>query len=339
MRLSGLGRSLGVVAALAAGCSPPCAPSDAACVELHVEGGGSFTDLDVFLTHRLINNTMQMRRRRAAGFDVDGLPLNRRLRLPESLTPSTVYAFAAVATDRISGVQAGGSAVGPGWDVSPLPGSDGERLAVSVPVRFAFARRDVAVGGPQLHAVAADINQDGTPDLLTVHDYPQDQLRLTFLGPDGGQRGAPLVQPVQPQPRRIAVGQINHDGRPDVAVASVFGTYVLGGGANNVIAATNQIRFGLGQPDGTLGGFVDRGFDVNGMASPAGWRHLLLIDVNESEAGCPPRPASQGRGTGARHYRRRGAGVTRGDGSCQKSAARRRVSAGLRCENSWLGFR
>ena len=73
-------------------------------------------------------------------------------------------------------------------------------------------------------SVAADLNSDGNPDLVTVNQYSNDVSVL--LGNGDGTFQTPTTYPVGLDPVAVAVGDFNGDNRSDLAVA--FGNPAAG---------------------------------------------------------------------------------------------------------------
>lgn len=102
-----------------------------------------------------------------------------------------------------------------------------------------------------IYGAVADMNGDGQPDLVYVDDAYSTTggvgVALTAATADQRSLGAPLLTATGNQPRAVAVGDLNGDGRPDVVavgsggIPNGTGVVVLlnrGGGALEIAATT-----------------------------------------------------------------------------------------------------
>src|SRR5262249_47032901 len=70
--------------------------------------------------------------------------------------------------------------------------------------------------------VAADLNADGIPDLVTVN-YISGNSVSVLLGNGDGTFGLPQTLPVGYFPYSVAVADVNGDGKPELVVCNHFG--------------------------------------------------------------------------------------------------------------------
>ncbi len=90
-------------------------------------------------------------------------------------------------------------------------------------------------GGAPFAVAVADVNNDGTPDVVVTNSLSNNVAVL--LGNKNGTLQSPRVFAVGLSPLAIAVGDFNRDGKPDVVVAN---------------SGSNSISILLGNGDGTL---------------------------------------------------------------------------------------
>jgi hypothetical protein len=88
-------------------------------------------------------------------------------------------------------------------------------------------------GGPN-SVVAADVNGDSHVDLMTADAYG-DKVSV-LLGNGAGGFGAAQNYAAGQDPASVAVGDFNRDGKPDLAVAALFGVSVLLGNGSGAFA-------------------------------------------------------------------------------------------------------
>ena len=129
-----------------------------------------------------------------------------------------------------------------------------------------------STGGKAPFGVAvADINNDGTPDVVVANDLSNNVAVL--LGNSNGTLRSPRVIAVGLSPVAVAVGDFNADGKPDVVVAN---------------SGSNTISILLGNGDGTLriGGIVHVG--VSPLSVAVGRFHgSTAMDIAVANAGNP----------------------------------------------------
>src|SRR5439155_15021534 len=111
------------------------------------------------------------------------------------------------------------------------------------------ARTDYGTGSAPKSVAIGDLNGDGKPDLAVANtgSYPgYDGTVSVLLGNGNGSFGAKTNFGTGSKPFSVAIGDVNGDGRPDLAVANNFSNTVsvlLGNGAGSFGAKTD---FGTG---------------------------------------------------------------------------------------------
>ena len=111
----------------------------------------------------------------------------------------------------------------------------------------------------------ADVNRDGLKDLVVAHQYVVGVVPQTPEGSLGGEITAKVPPRLDSRPRGIAVGDINGDGYPDIAMAGSSSVVLLRQVARNSppdCSTVHVISGAMTTPDGgfrtiQLGGGVD----------------------------------------------------------------------------------
>jgi len=169
------------------------------------------------------------------------------------------------------------------------------------------AKTDYPTGLSPYKVVIGDLNGDGKPDLATAnvfrshHDEPQYRSHTVsvLLGTGYGSFGARTDYETGPEPYSLAIGDLNIDGKPDLAVAETNGVSVLLGNGDgsfqvpdyaagpgsgfvaigdlNIDGKPDLVTAGtvlLGNGDGSFGGRIDHAAgvpaigDLNGDGKP-----------------------------------------------------------------------
>ncbi len=126
----------------------------------------------------------------------------------------------------------------------------------------------------------ADLNGDGYPDLITSNDPDGDSTSVAVsLGSASGSFSAPIFYPVAGFPGAIAVADLNHDGHPDVIVASTGYTtfYVFLGNGDGTLQAPSAVQIGgeSGIQQLAVGDFNNDGSIDVAVSCPSGIGILL----------------------------------------------------------------
>jgi Pro-kumamolisin, activation domain/Bacterial Ig-like domain (group 3)/MBG domain (YGX type)/FG-GAP-like repeat len=101
-----------------------------------------------------------------------------------------------------------------------------------------------SVGGNLVSVVQADFNGDGVPDLALANESYPGGLTILLGSGDGSFTVAPAISSTTPQ-YAIAVGDFNHDGKPDLAAGSNGALAVyLGNGDGTFTQAPNALSTG-----------------------------------------------------------------------------------------------
>src|SRR5262249_34772871 len=126
---------------------------------------------------------------------------------------------------------------------------------------FVFKNNVTAERGPE-RVVAGDVNSDGRLDLVVSNS---DATMTILLGNgDGTFTQSSVLQ--SPQHSTVAIGDLNNDTRPDLAVVNTYGfvdspgLWVFLGGGDGTFGSPAKYRAGVGSNSVAIG-------DVNGDAS------------------------------------------------------------------------
>jgi hypothetical protein len=144
-------------------------------------------------------------------------------------------------------------------DVFPqVPGQGVAAAPVSYPVSAYPGAVDIA-----------DVNRDGLKDVVVAHEYSVGVVPQTAVGSLGGEVTAkvpPQLNP--PQPRGIAVGDVNGDGYSDIAMAGASSMVLLRQVARNSPPDCSTVRVVSGSMTSPDGGF--RTIQLGGGVDPDG---------------------------------------------------------------------
>jgi len=136
-----------------------------------------------------------------------------------------------------------------------------------------FANRQTFSAGPNPYSVAvADVNGDGTPDLIVANNTSPGTVSV-LLGNGNGTFAAPQSFAVGADPRSIASADVNGDGRTDLIIGSSSFVSVLLGNGNGTFQAQTTLAAGTHPYSVAVA-------DVNGDAKP----DILVTNLGSNSA-------------------------------------------------------
>jgi YD repeat-containing protein len=106
------------------------------------------------------------------------------------------------------------------------------------------------VGASPTGATIKDVNDDGTPDIITANRYSNNVSVLPGNG--DGTFASPENYPVANQPTSVALGDVNGDGKNDIVTASPYGGRNPNSGRVSVLWGDGNGNFGT-QTNYTVG--------------------------------------------------------------------------------------
>lgn len=148
-------------------------------------------------------------------------------------------------------------------------------LAAATPVFT--ARTAYPTGASPAAAAVGDLNGDSVPDCAWVNYGPASNSVSVALGAGGGTLGPRTDYATGVNPVAVAIGDLNHDGHPDLVVSNWSGASVsvfLGTGGGAFAAATNYAT-GTSRP--ISGQLVDVNGDGHLDLIAAGWSSHVLV--------------------------------------------------------------
>ncbi len=157
--------------------------------------------------------------------------------LPMATTLATGATYSVMSSTAIGGLTCTAT---PNGGTQTINNQDGYASLACAPTSCALRSRfNFPVGGNgPLFVAVGDLNGDGKPDLVTANATPPGGTVSVLLNLGAGVFGSPTTYPVGSQPFAVAIGDLDGDGRPDLAVAN--------GGASTISVL-------LGSGTGTFG--------------------------------------------------------------------------------------
>ena len=308
---------LGIAGLLLSDCSSPCVLQGGSCLDLRVEGTGSYADLAVELVYGTPSTTR-------TGLPTDPVTLPTELRVvpPDNVTPSMVHCLNLTAgNDGAAPLTRGALQIGGPAEVGGLgrvDWEDGQHTQATVRP-FVLLRKDVVSGGstglPYLDFALGDFDGNGHPDIVNILLSGTNITNNMGLYPnDGTPDGVAYSTRAYFGLNGIAVatGDINGDGHTDVIVSSPYSGYrelqlglgngkfttaptALGAGLSAIIAVGDFDHDGIADTasaNGTTLGF-NFGHANSGTTSPLGAyikmtlpavaRSMLMVDLDHDQ--------------------------------------------------------
>lgn len=142
-----------------ASCAPVCRWAEGACIDLRIEGAGSYSSYSIEWRYG-IPVEPQAALRRGATESGGELPRTFRVLPPPGVTAESVRSMGVLGLSEDGSEQAGGSI--------ELSLSEGEQPSKVLPLGLRVSRHNIALGASSAHVIAGDFNKDTAIDLAVV---------------------------------------------------------------------------------------------------------------------------------------------------------------------------
>ncbi len=245
-----LGLLLALSGAAESSCAPVCRWVDGACLELRVEGAGSYANYSIEWRYKLTDEPLAALRRGATETGGD-LPRTFLVAPPPGLSAKAVTSIGVLALSSDGREQAGGSI-----DVAF---SGDEHLTSVLPLGLRVYRTDIQLGSTGSDIVAADLNGDGITDLGVVGMTPgatvgaaSGGLLSVLYGLGDGAFGTPQTADIPTQALSLKAVDLTGDARPELVATGVGENLSLLPNAGSFpTGGTSQIANATGQTTGS----------------------------------------------------------------------------------------
>lgn len=243
--LFGLVGSLSLTAA--SSCAPVCRWVDGACLDLRVEGAGSYANYSIEWRYKITDEPLAALRRGATETGGE-LPRTFLVAPPSGLSASAVTSIGVLALSDDGREQASGSI-----EVA----FDGDEHQTKVlPLGLRVFRTDIQLGSTGSDIVATDLNGDGITDLGVVGMTPDATvgaasggLLSVLYGTGDGSFGKPQTADIPTQSLSLKATEFTGDSRPELIATGVGENFSLvpntgsfpSGGVTQISNATGQV--------------------------------------------------------------------------------------------------
>ena len=211
--------------AIGGSCAPVCRGVDGACLDLRVEGAGSYTSYEIEWRYAISEEPLAALRRGATEQGGD-LPRTFRILPPPGVAADSVRSLGVLGLSEDGSEQASGS-------VETRLGGDEHAIQV-MPLGLRVYRRDVTLATSSADLIAVDLNGDsvidlavvGTPKSATANSTKDGVLSVLYGVGDGTYR-APQVFDIPTQAMSVHAVDVNGDNRRDLLTSGAGDSFSL----------------------------------------------------------------------------------------------------------------
>jgi len=254
----------------ATSCAPVCRGVDGACVELHIEGSGSYSSYSIEWRYAISDEPKAALRRGATESGGD-LPRIFRVLPPLGVPHDSVRSVGVLGLSGDGSEEVGGSI--------ELSLGSSEHATQTLPLGLRFSRNDIALAASSANLVAADLNGDsvadlavvGTPVTATANSTSGGVLSVLYGVGDGTYRTA-VRSDIPTEARSLQAVDVDGDSRLDLLTTGAGDSFSLFlNSSSGLAAAGSQILNSTGVTTGDCG-------SSNGTATDA--HSLAVADFN-----------------------------------------------------------
>lgn len=243
-------------------CAPVCRGVDGACLDVRVEGSGSYSSYAIEWRYSISDEPLAALRRGATE-EGGELPRTFRVLPPPGVDPSQVTSIGVLGLSADASEQASGSI----W-ISNLGATD--HRTETLPLGLRMSRHDISLAASGSDLLAADLNGDSVMDLavvstpaLTTSNSLTGGILSVLYGLGDGTYRLPQTFEIPAQAMSIKVADVNGDGLPDLLTSGSGDSFSLFQNAGNSQFAS---RIGIPNTTGLTSGDCASGSDTHSLA-------------------------------------------------------------------------
>lgn len=248
--------------AVGGSCAPVCRGVDGACLDVRVEGSGSYSSYAIEWRYSISEDPLAALKRGATE-EGGELPRTFRVLPPPGVDPSQVTSIGVLGLSADASEQASGSI-----EVANL-GAD-EHRTETLPLGLRISRHDISLAASGADLLAADLNGDsvmdlavvGTPAMTTSNSLTGGILSVLYGLGDGTYR-PPQTFAIPAQAMSVKVADVNGDGLPDLLTSGAGDSFSL---FHNAGSSQFASRIGIPNTTGLTSGDCASGSDTHSLA-------------------------------------------------------------------------
>jgi hypothetical protein len=252
----------GSMLALGSSCAPVCRGVDGACLDVRVEGSGSYSGYAIEWRYAISEEPLAALRRGATE-EGGELPRTFRVLPPPGVDPSRITSIGVLGLSADASEQASGSI-----EIANL-GAD-EHRTTTLPLGLRVTRSDINLSANGADLLAADLNGDsiqdlavvGTPAMTTSNSLTGGVLSVLYGLGDGTYR-LPQTFAIAAQAMSVKVADVNGDGLPDLLTGGAGDSFSLFHNTGNSAFGS---RIGIPNTTGITSGDCASGSDTHSVA-------------------------------------------------------------------------